>query len=84
MSAELVPIYRDGPGAWKAGLSRKKFSISNVKGKVDAVFLVCGRRDIQLRYPSIDPWVIPYGMNHCMIDVAGSAGTRFVLHQYAS
>ena len=81
--AELVPIYRDGPGAWKIGLSRNKFSVSDVKGKVDAVFLVCGPRDIQLDYPSTEPWVVPYGMNHCNIDVAGSAGTRFMLHQYA-
>ena len=55
VSAELVPVYRDGPGAWKIGLSRYKFSISDVKGKVHAVFLVCGPRDIQLRYPSVDP-----------------------------
>lgn len=84
VSGELVPIYRDGPGAWKTGLSRKKFSLSNVTGKINAVFLVCGRRDIQLRYPSIDPWTVPYGMNHCKIDIAGSPGTRFVLHQHAS
>ena len=84
VSAELVAVYRDGPGAWKAGLSRNKFSISDVKGKIDAVFLVCGPRDIQLRYPSVEPWVIPYGMRGCKIDVSGAAGTRFVLHQYAS
>lgn len=83
VAGELVPIYRDGTGTWKAGLSRKKFSISDVKGKVDAVFLVCGSRDIQLRYPAMDPWEIPYGMNHCKIDVAGTPGTRFTLHQYA-
>ena len=83
VSGELVPIYRDGTGAWKAGLSRNKFSISGVQGKVDAVFLVCGSRDIQLRYPAEDPWVIPDGMNHCKIDVAGTPGTRFTLHQFA-
>jgi hypothetical protein len=54
-----------------------------VQGKVDAVFLVCGSRDIQLRYPAEDPWVIPDGMNHCKIDVAGTPGTRFTLHQFA-
>jgi len=83
VSGELMPIYRGGTGAWKAGLSRKKFSISDVQGKVDAVFLVCGSRDMQLRYPAEDPWVIPGGMNHCKIDVAGRPGTRFTLHQFA-
>ena len=83
VSGELMPIYRGGTGAWKAGLSRNKFSISDVQGKVDAVFLVCGSRDMQLRYPAEDPWVIPDGMNHCKIDVAGTPGTRFTLHQFA-
>lgn len=82
INGELEPIYPDGPGAWKAGLSRKKFSLSDVTGKIYVVFLVCGPREIQLSYPSEEPWTIPYGMDDCKIDVAGSSGARFVLHQY--
>jgi TonB family protein len=29
VAAELTPIYREGPGSWKTGLSRNNFSISN-------------------------------------------------------
>ena len=49
-----------------------------------SVFLVCANAEQQLRYPAQDPWTIPPGWTQCMIDVSGKAGTRMVLHQYAS
>ena len=81
ISGELVPLYRDGPGSWKAGLSRTDFSISDVRGQVGAVFLVCANGERSLRYPSREPWKIPSGWSDCKIDVSGKAGTRLVLHQ---
>jgi TonB family protein len=84
ISAELTPIYRDGPGIWKTGLSRDTFSISNVKGSVEAIFLICDRGEKQIAYPSIDPWTVPAGWQRCKVDVSGRAGTRFMLHQLTS
>ena len=84
VTGELVPLYREGPGAWKTGLSRERFSLSDVRGHVSSVFLVCANAEKQLRYPARDPWTIPPGWTQCMIDVSGKAGTRMVLHQYAS
>jgi TonB family protein len=84
VTGELVPLYRDGPGSWKTGLSRERFSLSDVHGRVGSVFLVCANAEKQLRYPSQDPWSIPPGWTQCLIDVSGKAGTRMVLHQYAS
>ena len=83
IAGELVPLYREGPGSWKAGLSRRDFSISDVRGRVGAVFLVCAAGERSLRYPSREPWAIPTGWSQCKIDVTGKAGTRLVLHQYA-
>ena len=84
VSAELTPIYRDGPGTWKTGLSRDTFSISNVEGKINTIFLVCDRAEKQIAYPSDDPWTIPVGWQQCKVDVSGRAGTRFILHQLIS
>ena len=84
VSGELVPIYRDGPGSWKTGLSRDTFAISQVKGTINAVFLICAGRDVQLPYPSYERWTIPVGMNYCKLDVAGKPGTRFILSQFSS
>ena len=83
ISGELVPLYREGPGSWKAGLSRTQFSVSDVRGRVGAVFLVCANGERALRYPSRDPWKIPGGWSDCKVDVSGKAGTRLVLHQYS-
>lgn len=83
IKGELVPLYRDGPGSWKAGLSRSVFSLSDVRGSVGAVFLVCANGERALRYPASDPWTIPAGWSDCLVDVSGKAGTRLVLHQYA-
>ena len=84
VSAELTPVYRDGPGTWKTGLSRDTFSISNVEGKINTIFLVCDRAEKQIAYPSDDPWTIPVGWQQCKVDVSGRAGTRFILHQLIS
>jgi len=80
---ELLPIYRGGPGGWKTGLSRIDFSISDVKGRIGAVFLACKQGEIQLRYPSRKRWQVPDGWSGCKIDVSGKAGSRFILHQHA-
>ena len=82
VDAELTPIYRDGPGSWKTGLSRQKFSISDVKGKILGVYLACNQGDVPLRFPSSDSWSVPPGWDGCEIDVSGRAGTRFVLRQH--
>ena len=84
IAGELTPLYRDGQGIWETRLSRDKFSLSNVKGAVDTVYLACqGGGDKRLRYPSRDPWVIPAGWNNCKLEVAGKPGTRFRAHQIA-
>ena len=80
---ELLPLFPDGPGSWETGLSRSDFSISDVHGRIGAVYLVCSSGERQLRYPSSGVWQIPPGWTDCKIDVAGQAGTRFVLHQLA-
>lgn len=84
VNGELVPLFRDGPGSWKTGLSRSAFSLSDVRGRVSAVFLVCTGVEKQLRYPSREPWVVPAGWNNCKVDISGKAGTQLVLHQYVS
>lgn len=84
IKGELVPLYREGPGSWKAGLNRSEFSVTDVHGRVGAVFLVCANGERSLRYPSSDPWKIPGGWSDCKIDVSGKAGTRLVLHQHAA
>jgi TonB family protein len=85
IAGELTPIYRDGQGIWETRLSREKFSVSNVKGKIESVHLVCnGGGEKRLRYPSRDPWSVPVGWRTCKVEVAGRSGTRFTLHQLAS
>lgn len=86
VNGELAPLYRGGAGAWKTGLSRNNFSISDVSGRIGSVFLVCANVEKQLRYPnpSKEPWTVPVGWTQCEIDVSGEAGTRLVLHQYAA
>jgi TonB family protein len=83
VNGELVALFDDGPGSWKTGLSRTAFSISDVRGSVGSVFLVCTGTEKQLRYPSRERWVIPPGWNDCRIDISGEAGTQLVLHQHA-
>lgn len=83
VKGELVPLYRSGPGSWKTGLSRRVFSVSDVRGQIGSIFLVCTGQEMQLRYPSREPWTVPPGWNNCKIDIAGKAGTQLVLHQHA-
>ncbi|GHD12249.1 hypothetical protein GCM10007052_12880 [Halioglobus japonicus] len=78
---ELLPLFRDGPGSLKIGLSRQRFSISDVRGRIGGVFLVCGSAEMPLRHPAQEPWSIPAGWNNCEIDITGRAGTSLVLHQ---
>lgn len=83
VEGELTPIYRDGPGSWKIGLTRDKFSLREVRGKINSVFLSCDQGETQLRFPSSEPWTSPAGWSNCRIDISGRAGTRFALHQLA-
>lgn len=83
IAGELTPIYRGGPGAWETRLSRGLFSLSGVRGKVDGALLSCAQGDLQLQFPSIDPWRIPAGWSQCKVEVSGRSGTRFQLHQLA-
>lgn len=84
VTGELVPVFPGGPGSWKTGLSRSQFSISDVTGRIGAVYLVCGDRERSLRYPARDVWSVPAGWSDCKIDVSGKANTQFLLHQHAS
>lgn len=84
VDGELVSSYRGGPGNWKLGLSRQHFALGDISGRVDAVFLVCANAEQQLRYPTTKPWSIPAGWGECLVEITGEAGTRVVLHQYAS
>ncbi len=83
IAGELTPIYRGGPGAWETRLSRGLLSLSSIRGKVDGVLLACAQGDMQLRFPSIDPWRVPAGWSQCKVEVSGRSGTRFQLHQLA-
>ena len=78
----LVAMYPGGPGVWKTGLSRETFSISDVQGKVSAVYLVCDGRESRLDYPVQAPWRAPGNPDGCEIDIVGTTGTSLVLHQY--
>jgi hypothetical protein len=84
VQGELVGLYPGGPGSWKTGLSRRRFAISDVQGRAGGVWLACSREEKQLRYPAPEGWTIPPGWTRCLIEVSGDAGTRLVLHQYAS
>lgn len=81
IDGELTPIYRGGPGAWEISLSRNRFTLRNIRGKVDGVLLACREGDMQLRFPSTDPWDVPAGWSNCKVEVSGRSGSRFRLHQ---
>jgi TonB-like protein len=82
IDGELTPIYREGQGMWETGLTRKDFSLTDVKGRIESVHLACqGGGDKRLRYPSSSTWTIPAGWRDCKIEVAGRSGTRFTVHQ---
>lgn len=84
IQGELVALYRGGAGSWKVGLSRERFSLGEVSGRVDSLFLVCAQAEQQLRHPTNTPWTIPSGWSRCLVDISGEAGTRLVLHQQGS
>ncbi|MFV8816443.1 energy transducer TonB [Haliea sp. E17] len=83
VSGELVPLYQGGSGSWKSGLTWSDFSISDVRGKVGGVYLVCGGREQGLHYPTKTRWTVPVGWNDCAVELVGKAGTRLKLHQFA-
>lgn len=83
IQGELQALYPNAPGAWKAGLFRDSFSVSDVRGRVGAVYLVCSGQEKRLPYPARGPWQIPPGWSECEIDVSGEAGASLVLHQHA-
>jgi hypothetical protein len=85
IGGELTPIYRDGQGMWETRLTRKDFSMSGVKGRIESVHLACqSGGDKRLRYPSSSAWTTPAGWRDCKVEVAGRSGTRFTVHQVAS
>ncbi|MFV0276670.1 MAG: energy transducer TonB, partial [Parahaliea sp.] len=58
----LSALYSGGPGTWKTGLSRQSFSLDRVdQGRVDWLYLVCGKNEQRLPFPSRRPWTVPEG-----------------------
>jgi len=82
-SAELTPLYRGGPGSWEMRLSRNRFTVRDVRGDIDWLYLACLGSEKRLRFPSLRAWEVPAGWRECKVEVSGRAGTRFKLHQLA-
>ncbi len=80
---ELTPLYRGGPGSWEMRLSRDRFTIREIRGDVDWLYLACLGSEKRLPFPSLRPWEIPAGWRECKVEISGRAGTRFELHQLA-
>lgn len=80
---ELTPLYRGGPGSWEMRLTRDRFTIREIRGDVDWLYLACLGSEKRLPFPSLRPWEIPAGWRECKVEISGRAGTRFELHQLA-
>lgn len=78
---ELTPLYREGPGSWETRLTRDRFRLAQVRGKVDWLYLACQGNEKRLPYPSSSSWTVPNGWQECMVEISGRAGTRFELVQ---
>jgi TonB family protein len=81
IEGELIPLYPEGPAAWKTALSQREFYIDDVRGRVGSVYLACSGGERLLTWPSKEHWRVPAGWSDCKVDVSGTAGTRLLLHQ---
>lgn len=79
---KLSALYPGAQGLWETQLFREKFLITNAAGSIASVHLSCkSGGDRRLIYPSAVSWKIPPGWRGCKLEIAGTSGTRFTLHQ---
>jgi hypothetical protein len=68
-------------GEWTYPLSRRVFTLADVKGKIDTITARCERKDQKLKYQDNQDWALPASWGKCVLDFEGKEGTTFTLYE---
>lgn len=67
---------------WRRTLSRSRFSVDEVVGRVNEIEVVCDRQSVTLAYDPDTVWSVEQGWGECDIRVHGDDGTTFRLVEH--
>jgi TonB family protein len=68
---------------WSYRLVRHDFTITDVKGTVNGMDLVCERQSAHLTFQPGSEWLLPPGWGDCTLTVNVGTGTQFTLVEFA-
>ncbi|MDG2174765.1 MAG: hypothetical protein P8M72_01310 [Gammaproteobacteria bacterium] len=67
---------------WSFNPSRRIFTVSNVEGRLNKIFLRCERRTLELDYEENVDWTIPASLGECKLAFKGRDNTTFVVYEF--
>ena len=68
---------------WFFEPSRRIFTVSNVEGRLNKVFLRCERRTLKLDYEENVDWTLPASLGECKLAFSGRDDTTFVVYEFS-
>jgi hypothetical protein len=68
---------------WSFEPSRRIFTVSNVEGRLNKIFLRCERRTMELDYEENVDWTLPASLGECNLAFSGRDDTTFVVYQFS-
>jgi len=62
---------------WRQFLSRRRFTIENVKGSIEGMTISCGANTRQITYQPGEEWAVPEDWGVCAVLIETKPGTTF-------
>jgi hypothetical protein len=71
-----------GKEEWTHTLSRRIFTVADLKGKLGKITANCERRSLELQYKENSDWTLPASFGACSLVFAGNEGTQFTVYEF--
>jgi len=67
---------------WTYAPSRRIFTVTDVKGKLDHIDARCERRNLKLDYQEGVDWTLPESLGACQLNFVGKNDTQFTVYEF--
>ena len=71
-----------GKEEWTHKLSRRIFTVADLKGKLSKITANCERRTMELQYKENSDWTLPPSFGACSLVFTGNEGTQFTVYEF--
>lgn len=83
-SPEPLPLLaRITDKQWTYAPSRRIFTVTDVKGKLNSIEARCERRNLKLDFQEGVDWTLPASLGACELDFIGKNDTQFTVYEFA-